>query len=542
MGRNLHIDPFAGAAGDMYVAMLLDLGGDFAYLQHELNKLPLQGEYRLTAEKTQRLGLSGTYFKVHLAHEHAHEHSGAQAHAHDHGHNHSHDSAHSHEHTHSHSHPHSHDGDHAHSHSPKLMPRRKATRSGATGHTHSHTHSHSHAHSHEHGHPHEQGHGHTHEHAPGRPHSHDPARAWRAIRGMIESSRLTAGVKARALAAFEALAISEARQHGVAVDDVTFHEVGAVDSIVDMVGAAILLNQLDVTEITCGPIATGGGGYVDCDHGRFPVPAPATLELLRGLPLRATDIPLEMCTPTGAALLKAWSTHFGAQPAMTVERIGYGAGTRAHSRGIPNLLRGMLGQRSAAAGESHRIHNFSGDRDRVVELEANIDDMTAEGLALALERLLAAGALDTQVLPATMKKSRPGHLLRVLCDPAQETALATAMLTHTTTFGVRVQEKERYKLQREFRSVATAFGPVRIKIGLLGDQPLHFVPEYEDVRAAALAHQVTFETAHAAALAAFDAPEPGPADQPAKKITDKPTHSSARKAAGGKKKAGRGKR
>lgn len=299
---------------------------------------------------------------------------------------------------------------------------------------------------------------------------------------MIEASGLSAGVKARSIKAFELLAEAEGRMHGQPPEKVAFHEVGAVDSIVDFVGACIGLEALGISEVRCGPVALGGegGGYVDCAHGKLPVPAFATLELMKGLPVRACAVNKELTTPTGAALLKALVTDFGPLPPMRIEKIGYGAGTRNDPHiPVPNVLRAVLGTLdTTAAGDD-------AEADTVVEIQANVDDAAPEVLGYLSEKLLAAGALDVFFTPVQMKKSRPGTLVTVLADAAHFDALAEALFRETPTFGLRYEQKQRRKLARETVNVETPWGAVRVKLGRWRGAFMSAHPEYEDCKALA---------------------------------------------------------
>ena len=306
-------------------------------------------------------------------------------------------------------------------------------------------------------------------------HSH---RGYTEIAGMIEKSGLSENVKRRALSIFKRIGEAEAKIHGMALEKVHFHEVGAVDSIVDIVGACVAVDALGVDEVQASPPRLGSG-FVETVHGRFPVPAPATLELLNGIPTQSSSEPVELVTPTGAALLAEFCTRFGPMPAMTIEKIGYGAGSRDLEK-APNVLRGVVGEASRSGSKSK-----SEETDAIGVIETNIDDMNPQLFGDVMERLLAAGALDVFLMPVQMKKNRPGTLLTVLCERNDVDRLAELLLTHTTSFGVRIHEAQRRKLSREIVKVVTRFGEIEVKLGRLGDRIVSRTPEYESCKQAA---------------------------------------------------------
>lgn len=316
-----------------------------------------------------------------------------------------------------------------------------------------------------------------------------PHRHLKHIIQILDDSSLSDCVKDKTKAIFTRLAEAEASVHGTTVEKVHFHEVGAVDAIVDVAGAVIALDLLGVDRVLCSELPVGSG-TVKCDHGIMPVPAPATAELLRGVPIAASDEPGELTTPTGASILTTLSESFGPMPAMTIHAIGVGAGTRdGHTR--PNVLRVMLGA-SVEVGEV----------DEIVALEANLDDVTPEVMSFAMDRLLAGGALDVYTQPILMKKGRSGWLLTVLSKPSQVADLERIMFAETPTFGVRRSTMRRSKLNRRHESVATPFGAIRMKIGERGDI-VTVAPEYEDCRAAAEASGTPLRDVMAAARQAW---------------------------------------
>ena len=311
--------------------------------------------------------------------------------------------------------------------------------------------------------------GHHHHH-----HDHDHhhhGRNWAEIRDLLKKSKLAPEVRASALGMFHRVAEAEARLHGVPVETVHFHEVGAVDSIVDLVCAAAGVHHLKAQEITA-TVPVDGTGTIQCAHGKFPLPAPATAEILRGIPIRQLDVPHELTTPTGAAILAHFVKKFGTLNSFAAEKIGYGLGTRDLPE-RPNVLRAFWGSPSAAGETS---------ADTVVEIRTHLDDITGEHLAHAIDRLMAAGALDAAVSPLVMKKGRPGHLLTVLALPAEAEKLAATVLRETTAFGLRMERVERRTLRREEKTVQTPHGPVRVKLGYLGDQLVQIHPEDDDCR------------------------------------------------------------
>ncbi|HUU83160.1 MAG TPA: nickel pincer cofactor biosynthesis protein LarC [Phycisphaerae bacterium] len=317
-------------------------------------------------------------------------------------------------------------------------------------------------------------------------------RSFETIRGIIEESPLSAAVQQRAVAVFRRLAEAEAKVHDCPVERVHFHEVGAVDALTDIIGAAIALENLGVQRVVCSPIATGSG-TVTCAHGILPVPAPATAELLKGVPLAACDEVGELATPTGVAFLTTVADSYGPPPAMTIERVGYGAGRR-EGRSRPNVLRVMLG---TGHGDSHT--------DLVTVLEANIDDATPEVVGYCTERLLEAGALDVYCVPIYMKKSRPAVLLAVLAEPHRVAELEEILFTETTTLGIRRHDVHRSTLARSTVRVETPFGPVRVKVSRRGGQIMTAAPEYDDCREAARQHGVALRAVMEAAAGAWRA-------------------------------------
>ncbi|MFQ5590507.1 MAG: nickel pincer cofactor biosynthesis protein LarC [Phycisphaerae bacterium] len=298
-----------------------------------------------------------------------------------------------------------------------------------------------------------------------------PRRRLRDIGCIVEASSLAASSKSKVMRVFERLAKAEAAVHGTTIEQVHFHEVGAVDAIVDVAAAVIALDLLDVQRVSCSPVPVGSG-TVECAHGTLPVPAPATAELLKGVPVGSCDEVGELTTPTGAALLTTLAAGFGPLPAMTMDAIGYGAGARTGQR-LPNLLRVIIG-RGAADGET----------DQICVLETNIDDASGEIVGYCIDRVLEAGALDAFAVPIHMKKSRTGILLTVLCRQDHVNEIETLLFAETTTFGVRRYTAQRSKMVRKHEMVATPYGEIRVKIGERAGV-VTVAPEYEDCRRAA---------------------------------------------------------
>jgi len=307
---------------------------------------------------------------------------------------------------------------------------------------------------------------------------------------ILRRSGLPKGDQEKAVAVFRRLAEAEARVHRCAPEDIHFHEVGAVDAIVDIVGTVVGLRLLGIERVACGPLRTGTG-TVECAHGRLPVPAPATAQLLKGFPSMGTEIEGELTTPTGAALLTTLADSFGPPPPMTVAAVGYGAGS-ADREALPNLLRVFIGE-AAAADEA----------DAVVVLEANLDDLSPQVLGYLMERLFEAGALDAFLAPIYMKKNRPGVLLTVIAEPGTVPAIEELIFAETTTFGLRRTTATRRKLAREWVEVATRYGKVRVKVGRMGRRLVQAAPEYEDCRAIAARRGVPLREVQQAALDAF---------------------------------------
>jgi uncharacterized protein (TIGR00299 family) protein len=336
----------------------------------------------------------------------------------------------------------------------------------------------------EHDHPHQHSHGHG-DSLERHRHDHNHGRSLTDIRKIIEKAAISSTAKAAAIKIFEALGKAEAEIHGTSIEKVHFHEVGAVDAMVDIVCATVGAESLAVEEWVCSPLNVGGG-TVKCAHGTLPVPAPATLKLLRDAPVYSSGPQVELVTPTGAAIVRTLSTRFAPFPAMKIEKAGYGAGTRDFPE-HPNLLRLTIGESRPTDGPSASPGTSN---DRITVLEANLDDLSPQVLAYAMERLLAEGALDVFSVPVQMKKSRPGALLTVLASMEDANRLTKTIFAETTTLGVRRRDEQRQMLSRRWETVDTTWGPVRIKIANMNGTVSNYAPEYEDCRALAEAQHV----------------------------------------------------
>jgi uncharacterized protein (TIGR00299 family) protein len=397
MMRNklLHLDAFSGAAGNMFMAALLDLGLSKKALLEGL--APLGLDFKIVVKKVDRSGFASRYVDVRV---------------------------------------------------PISTAKKKAEQ----------------AHHDSHGHGHGAGHGHSHSHESAPAHG----RRYSEIRDLITRAKLGESVKARALAIFEALGRAESKVHGTTLEDVHFHEVGAVDAIVDVVAAAVGLDLLGIERVTCSPIAIGHG-TIDSDHGILPLPAPATLELLVGLPTVPAGVAWETLTPTGAAILKTVVDEFCSLPAMTIERVGYGAGNDRKGP-LPNLLRATLGKGAS----------FSGDR--IACLETNLDDLVPEHFDYLMERLFEANALDVSLQHLQMKKNRPGFLVRVLSRPMDKDSLARILFAESTAIGVRVSEWDRLVLERKSRRLKSSLGNASVKQIRSPEGSVEYSPEYDDCK------------------------------------------------------------
>ncbi len=400
--KTLYLDCSMGAAGDMLTGALLELLPDPAAFVAELNALGLPGVV-FRADPSEKCGVTGTHMTVTVNGE---EEESLDHHEHD-----------SHDHEHPHEHPHdSHDHDHDHdSHDHD---------------SHDHHHDHEHEHEHDHDHPHHHSSLHDIEHL------------------ITQHARLPEAVRRDVLAVYGLIAQAESKAHGRPVEEIHFHEVGTLDAIADVTAVCLLLHRLAPDRVVAGPVHVGSG-QVRCAHGILPVPAPATATLLTGVPIYGGAIQGELCTPTGAALLRHFVGEFGPMPLMIPEKTGYGMGKKDFP--AANCVRALWGESPESPEE-------------IVELACNLDDTTPEDLGYALDALLAAGARDAFTTPAGMKKNRPGVVLTVLCDAHKARELAACLFRLTGTIGVRETPVRRYTLTRSVETVDTSFGPVRRKI------------------------------------------------------------------------------
>jgi uncharacterized protein (TIGR00299 family) protein len=348
-------------------------------------------------------------------------------------------------------------------------------------------------------HHHDDEHEHHHNHEPVRAevsalHEHSHGRGLAEIRGIIARTAISENAKKTAVAIFEALGNAEAKIHATSIEKVHFHEVGAVDAVVDIVCASVGAEALGVDEIVCSPLNVGGG-TVKCAHGMFPVPAPAAVELLKGAPIYSSGLQAELVTPTGAAIVKTLATRFAAFPEMKIERSGYGAGTRDFS-GHPNVVRLTIGETASTLAAKTVSETLT-------VLEANLDDLNPQVFGYVMDRLLEEGALDAFGMPVQMKKNRPGTLLTVLCKPEDASKLTRLIFTETTTLGVRRREEVRQTLARRWQNVSTQWGEVRIKIASMNGTITNYAPEYEDCRRIAAEHHVPLKTVIQEAMQAY---------------------------------------
>jgi pyridinium-3,5-bisthiocarboxylic acid mononucleotide nickel chelatase len=343
-----------------------------------------------------------------------------------------------------------------------------------------HLHSHSHIHTH------------SHHHEPGVGAAHNPrhqhGRGLREIREIIGHAALSESAKKTAIAIFEKLGAAESKIHNVPIDQIHFHEVGAVDALVDIACAAVGAEALGIDEIVCSPLNVGGG-TVQCAHGTFPVPAPATVELLKGVPVYSSGIQAELVTPTGAAIVAVLANRFTAFPQMRIEKTGYGAGTRDFPR-FPNVLRITVGETTADLSSDENVRATPVEEDTICVLEANLDDLSPQVFGYVMERLFEAGALDVFATPIQMKKNRPGSLLTVLAKPQDAEKLTNIIFAETTTLGIRRREEKRQVLARRWETVQTQWGTVRMKIANMNGTVSNYAPEFEDCRRIASEHRV----------------------------------------------------
>jgi uncharacterized protein (TIGR00299 family) protein len=437
-----YLECFAGISGDMLMGALLDAGAPIELLQRTTASLALGAELRVT--KVNRSGIQSTKIDV-MVKGQLHEQPATSGAVHE------------------------------------------ESKQGQEA-----THGHGHHHDHHHHHP-DHDHSHTHESQ-----KHEHGRSLPEIRRLLKRADLTQRALDLSLTAFALLAEAEGRIHGIPAEEVHFHEVGGIDAIVDIACSAAAADALDLDAWYCSPVNVGSG-FVNCAHGRFPVPAPATAELLKNLPTYSAHVQAELVTPTGAALLRALDCRFDATPVMRTQTIGYGAGTRNPER-FPNVLRVSIGEIATAA------QPFS--EDKVTVLECAVDDLSPQVLAHTTQLALERGALDVMSGPVTMKKGRLGTLLTVLCKPGDVASLQQLIFRETTTLGIRVREEKRVILAREITPVETDFGVIHIKTGSWQGEEWNAAPEFEDCRRAAAAFDVPLKTVMQAAMAAWRTRQP----------------------------------
>ena len=351
---------------------------------------------------------------------------------------------------------------------------------------------------------HSHGHGHSHTHEHSHHHEHGPSRHLSDIFKLLDDSDLDAEVRDTAKRVFDRLAEAEAKVHNTSKDNVHLHEVSGIDSIVDIVGSVIGLAYLEVDAVYASPLSLGRG-FVRCAHGVMPVPVPGTMELLQGVPIHQTDIPKELVTPTGAALITTLSQNFGVMPQMRLDRIGYGAGTRDLEQ-RPNLLRLCLGEKTSDTGLKTTHHHA--ETDSVNIIETNVDDMSPEITGYVTTQLFEHGALDVFLAPVYMKKGRPATQITVLCPTIHRDRLIELLLTETTTFGVRLSSADRIKLRRDFVEIKTQWGTIQAKRGYLNGTLIKTVPEYEDCKRLAEQNSVPLRQVYAAALSNLNSVDP----------------------------------
>ena len=430
MAKTLYFDCFSGASGDMVLGALLDLGLPLDDLRGALGSLALQG-IDIGADRVLRAGVSATKLRV-VDSGHRTPDTGQRRQEHG-GHE---------------------EGGH-----------------GGPDHHH-------HGHSHDHDHAHAGAHAHHHDH-----------HSLKEIAAAIGRSALSPESRGRATHMFERLAEAEAAIHSMPVEKVHLHEVGALDSIIDIVGSVYGLDQLRADAVAASALNVGGG-TVKCAHGVFPVPAPATARLLQGVPVYSGDVQMELVTPTGALIVTEYAKAYGPLPAMTIDRIGYGAGDRDPKR-HPNVLRLLVGETATASPH------------RVVEIVCEIDDMNPQLFGPLMDRLLAAGAVDVFYASVQMKKNRPGTLVTVLAPPDMREALSGILFAETTTIGVRYQEMTRDCLEREIVTVETPLGAIRFKVARRAGQVLNASPEFDDCARIATARSLPVKEVQAVAMTAW---------------------------------------
>ena len=450
----LYLECGMGASGNMVMAALYELLDDKELFHTKMEQLDLPG-VEIVCSESVKCGITGTHVSVKISgveeiSDDEHEHHDDHTHEH-----------HNHEH---HNHDHTHD-------------------------RHDHEHNH---HNHEHNHDHYSETDHHHHHG-------DRRYSYNEILTLIQSLDLSDIIKENSTGVYKIIGQAEAKVHGTSIDEIHFHEVGSIDAVVDVVGCSILIDMLGVSEVTTSPIHVGFG-KVRCEHGVLPVPAPATTEILKGIPIYSGRIEGELCTPTGAALLKQFTTTFGSMPIMKINKIGYGMGTKDFP--AANCIRAFLYENtdqtddSAENTEQNRIQNtLPGDKnqDTVYEISCNLDDMTPEAIGAAFEVLLESNTLDVFTTPIMMKKSRPATMLSCLCYKEHINTTTELMIKHTSTLGVRIKEHKRFIMNRTTETIHTAYGDIKTKKA----EALRITkvkPEYDDIRSASIKHDIPVRT------------------------------------------------
>ncbi len=456
MGKTLYLDCSSGISGDMTVAALLDLGASEQRLREALSSLPAHG-FDVAVTRVRKSGLDACDFDVRLdaAHEN-HDHDMAWLYGH----------------------------------------------LDASDHEHGHAHEHDHEHAHEHAHDHEHSAEHDHAHAH---HHHHEHRSLADVCAIIDASAMSERAKGLAHAVFGKLAEAEAKAHGATPETVMFHEVGAIDSIVDICSVAICLDDLGVTEVIVPSLAEGHG-TIRCAHGIMPVPVPAVVNLCQaaGIALVPAPVTGELVTPTGAAIVAALRTGNALPASYAIERVGYGAGKRAYEN-CSGVLRVVL---IASAGSDDA---GDGDRSTVTKLESDLDDCTGEALGRVIELLMAAGAREAHAIPIVMKKGRPGHQLEVICDGELAPALERIIFENTTTIGIRSMDMRRHALPRTPDGIETPYGRIATKLVVMPDGHVRAYPEYSSVVEACERAGASFQDVFRATQAAADAGHSGDA-------------------------------
>jgi pyridinium-3,5-bisthiocarboxylic acid mononucleotide nickel chelatase len=450
--RIAYLECFSGISGDMFLGALVDAGVPVRLLEETVAALGVGAKFQIS--RVMRSGIAATKMDVWVDGEKdmPREESLHQESAHEHAHD-------------GHSHQHG-QSDHGHEH---------------PAHDHQQTHEHTHSHA-----------GESSRTGVSVPHVH--GRGLREIRGIISAAAISEPAKKNAIAIFEALGTAEGKIHNMPAEEVHFHEVGAVDAMVDIVCAAAGAEALGVDEIVCSALNVGGG-TIQCAHGTFPVPAPATVELLKNAPVYSSGIQAELVTPTGAAIVKTLASRFAAFPQMKIEKSGYGAGSRDFAS-FPNVTRLVIGEATVTVTAETASET-------IAVLEANVDDLNPQVFGYVMDRLLAEGALDAFGMPVQMKKNRPGTLLTVLCKPEDTAKLTQIIFAETTTLGVRWREEVRQALARRWENVRTQWGEVRIKIASMNGTITNYAPEYEDCRRIASERHVPLKAVIGEAVEAY---------------------------------------